>query len=212
MGNKKLLKRFDKLINRQVYWLTADRLFGELEEKYSSSKRRYHTFKHIRECLKEFDQVKDLLNKSGEVEMAIFYHDFIYDINRHDDEMKSAKFMSNKLSGIGIRRDFVNNVSDLILSTKGHVPNSNPDSSYMIDIDLSIFGKSWERFFEYEKGINQEATFHEKYSLERYNKNRLFVLESFLNRERIYLTDHFRNKYEVKAKKNLEKEIKILRV
>ena len=117
-----------------------------------------------------------------------------------------------KLSGIGIRRDFVNNVSDLILSTKGHVPNSNPDSSYMIDIDLSIFGKSWERFFEYEKGINQEATFHEKYSLERYNKNRLFVLESFLNRERIYLTDHFRNKYEVKAKKNLEKEIKILRV
>src|SRR5215207_157618 len=65
-------------------------VFDELVARYSEPHRKYHTLQHLAECLAHFEAVRDLAEQPAEVEMALWFHDAIYDTQRHDNEEKSA--------------------------------------------------------------------------------------------------------------------------
>ena len=74
------------------------------------------------------------------------------------------------------------------------------DCSYFLDIDISILGAAPERFDAYEEQIRKE---YEMVPQKLFNSGRSKVLKSFLDREYIYYTDYFRNKYEEIARDNM---------
>jgi predicted metal-dependent HD superfamily phosphohydrolase len=65
---------------------------GELIHAYSSPDRYYHNLTHIQDCLSVFDQTSSLVAHPKEVELAIWFHDAVYDTRRSDNEQKSAEW------------------------------------------------------------------------------------------------------------------------
>lgn len=76
-----------------------------------------------------------------------------------------------------------------------------------LDLDISILGSSEEEYNTYAKNIRQE---YSSYSWDAYRKGRTKIMTSFLERDRIFFTDHFREKYEQQARRNIQRELNSL--
>jgi predicted metal-dependent HD superfamily phosphohydrolase len=165
-----------------------------LVARYAEPRRRYHTLEHIRHCLREFDPA--MARDPDSVELAIWYHDAVYDPRRSDNEERSAALLLAEFPEA--RR-----AADLVLVTKHHRP-ADPDAELLVDIDLAILGQRPERFDRYERRIREEydwvpeSVFREK---------RAALLRAFLRRRRIYRTPSFRSRYEAAARANLARSL-----
>ena len=60
---------------------------------YDAPGRHYHNLRHIRHCLAELDAAKSLAKDPTSVELAIWFHDAVYDPQCHDNEERSAQLM-----------------------------------------------------------------------------------------------------------------------
>ena len=180
----------------------AGRSFDDLLTRYSEHQRHYHNALHIDECLREFDLVRAQALDPAALEFAIWFHDVIYDPRASDNEEQSARFAVESLKGA--RDDLDARVSDLVLTTTTHLPGSIPDAASLIDIDLSILGKPAKRFDEYEAAIREEYSW---VSMNVYCEKRAAILQSFLQRDRIFRTPFFFDRYEVQARQNLANSI-----
>jgi predicted metal-dependent HD superfamily phosphohydrolase len=182
--------------------------YHELVSLYSQQHRYYHNLRHIAECLAEFSHVRDLAQQPDAVELAIWFHDAVYDTHAQDNEEKSAHLAKERIADAGGRADLCESVTALVLATKSHDPSLHPDAPLLVDVDLSILGQVKKRFQEYEDQIRREyewvpeATFAEK---------RAEILERFLARERIYSTERFFDKYEKRARSNLQDSVRTLK-
>jgi predicted metal-dependent HD superfamily phosphohydrolase len=162
---------------------------------------------HIEQCLIEFEQARHLVEHPNEVEMAIWYHDAIYDPESEQNEEKSAQLAQKVAKEIGLPDIFGRRVHDLVLVTKHEKIPEGIDAKVLVDIDLSIFGRSEEEFDKYERNIRKE---YQWCSDEEFKAGRADILQKFLNRQTrpaVYLTDFFREKYETQARKNLERSL-----
>ncbi len=92
-------------------------VLDELLRGWAEPHRRYHTLQHLRECLALFDEVRGLADRPGEVALAIWFHDAVYDTVRHDNEAASADRAARVLAGQGAAEDVVGRVRALILAT-----------------------------------------------------------------------------------------------
>ncbi|MDO8516646.1 MAG: N-methyl-D-aspartate receptor NMDAR2C subunit [Nanoarchaeota archaeon] len=208
-----LKNKFDILANKSDL---DKNLFFKLLNFYSHPKREYHNLRHIYECLNEFESAKHLIEKKEETEIAIWFHDAIYDVNLGNNEEKSAELACEILKEQRFKT--YNDVSDLILATKHNLilPElaENFDTRALMDIDLSILGKPEEDFFDYEKGIKMEYfpvlrnLTEKEFKIGRVGF--LFKLLSRIYEHNLYQTSFFRDKYEAQAKSNLEKSLKLL--
>ena len=77
----------------------------------------------------------------------------------------------------------------------------------MVDVDLSILGQREAVFRHYEHQISRE---YGTVPPELFCKGRATILQSFLDRDSIYLTNYFRKKYEQQARLNLQASIERL--
>lgn len=178
--------------------------FKDISNNYSKPHRHYHTLTHINNCLQELDVVKPLLDNPKAVELAIWFHDVIYTISQKDNEDKSAEFSKDILQKTGLSSEFITKVSDLILSTKHISPSKDSDTQYLNDIDMAILGQSPDIFDNFDQDIEKEFTAF--YSTEIYLNGRIKFFDAMLSRENIFSTDHFKNKYQEQARKNLERK------
>lgn len=167
--------------------------------------RHYHNLRHITECLAEFDGAQDLAQQPLAVELAIWFHDAIYDTRAHDNEERSAALARRRVTEAGGDAPLGEAVFALIMATKAHDSSWHPDAPLLVDMDLSVFGQADARFQEYEGQIRleydwvPEATFAAK---------RAEILDRFLARARIYATDYFASKYEHQARLNLRESVR----
>ncbi|MES2506787.1 MAG: hypothetical protein V4599_08790 [Verrucomicrobiota bacterium] len=176
--------------------------FGGLVSAYSEEHRHYHNLRHLDECLAELDEVKSLAVHPVQLEVALWFHDAVYDSSGEmDNEGLSADMAQDALSENGVTGDFLQKVRSLILLTKKHVPDATPDAALMCDIDLVILGKDEALFWAYEQAIRRE---YAQVPAEDYRRGRSRVLESFLQRPQIYATSFFQERYEAQARWNLQ--------
>lgn len=91
-----------------------------------------------------------------------------------------------------------------IEATKEHKLSNDNDTNLLLDIDLSILGKSTAEYRKYCDNIRKEYLMYPDFM---YNKGRKKVLKSLLELDSIYKTDFFKQKYENQAKENLRQEI-----
>jgi predicted metal-dependent HD superfamily phosphohydrolase len=183
-------------------------VYQELVSLYSEPHRHYHNLRHIAECLNEFDAARDLAQQPLVVELAIWFHDAIYDTRAADNEEKSAELAKTRISAAGGNGGLCEGVFALVMATKTHDPLLHPDAPLLVEIDLSILGKSEERFWEYESQILREYDWVPKGI---FAAKRAEILEQFLARERIYSTKQFFDQYEKQSRANLQASVQKLK-
>jgi predicted metal-dependent HD superfamily phosphohydrolase len=174
--------------------------YDTLTAAYAEPHRRYHNQTHIAECLAEFDQARHLARQPAAVELALWFHDAVYDPKRADNEERSAALAVRCFVDAGLAET----VSKLVMATKSHEVSGDSDMALTVDIDLCILGQPEQRFFEYEGQIREEYSWVPQ---NLFASKRAEILQLFLARERIFATDWFRNKYEGSARHNLEASI-----
>lgn len=183
-------------------------VYEELVSRYSEPHRHYHNLRHIAECLAEFDATRELAREPVAVELAVWFHDVVYDSHAADNEERSAEMAKQRIEEGGGKAELSKSVAALVLATKAHDPSLHPDAPLLVDVDLSILGQANERFAEYEIQIRRE---YEWVPEVIFAEKRAEILERFLARQRIYSTQHFYAKYERQARANLLQSVRTLK-
>jgi len=139
-----LLMRFEAL--RAKVGLGAQ-CFDLLDRHYGCATRHYHGWRHIAECLEQFDRVADLVQDPLAVELALWFHDAVYVIGSNRNEIESAELAYHAISPCDA--ELASKVRRFIEATDySRVPDfADPDLDYLVDIDLSAFGKTFDDFW-----------------------------------------------------------------
>ncbi|MBM3844686.1 MAG: N-methyl-D-aspartate receptor NMDAR2C subunit [Verrucomicrobia bacterium] len=181
--------------------------YEKLTAAYAEPQRHYHNQQHIAECLAEFDNARHLAQDPAAVELALWFHDAVYDPKAGDNEERSAAMAVNCLEGEG-QSKLAATVGRLVMATKSHSIEAGPDAGLLVDVDLSILGKDEARFSEYEAQIREEYRWVPGMV---FKPKRAEILQRFLDRRRIYTTDLFAARYEANARRNLGNSIRKLK-
>ncbi len=174
----------------------------ELETAYNAPGRHYHTLRHIEQMHAALDEVKEACADLEAIQLAIFYHDIVYDAQRKDNEAQSAMVAHKRVTALGFKD--ADKVAALILATQKHERSDDKDTNYLLDIDLNILGAAWPQYQEYAQQVREE---YRMYPDAVYKPGRVQVLRHFLNAAYIFKTDYFYHKLEAQARINLQNEI-----
>lgn len=178
-------------------------LQAELMWAWSEPHRHYHDQRHLRECLALWIRWRDHSPRAGEVAIALWFHDAIYDPGASDNELNSAAWAARSLVRAGAASDTAQRVYDLVMATQHDAPaalGSSPDAQLLVDIDLSILGSPVERFERYDQDVRKEYAWVPAF---RYQEGRAQVLKSFLKRPQLYFGAHAVALLEAQARINL---------
>jgi predicted metal-dependent HD superfamily phosphohydrolase len=209
----KFMEVFFKYVQDTVI---VDNLFEDVYKKYNSRGRHYHNMAHIYRMTRSWAMFKNKLRNPDAVFMAIIYHDIVYKPRKSDNEEKSREYFEKiakahlqEHSTAGVYYTLIDDVKCAIMATKHNDTSiaywkNDLDIQYLLDFDLEILGTNVEADYDwYRQGVRKE---YRIYPNILYKPGRKKVLESFLLREKIYLTEDFKAREEI-ARKNLKKEI-----
>ncbi|ATZ67187.1 metal-dependent hydrolase [Acinetobacter haemolyticus] len=186
-------------LHQYYHFSEPQKVFNKLIAAYSEKQRAYHTVQHLYECLVLFESIRPDLNDANAVELALWFHDAVYDPQAKDNELKSAelfeKYMAQDLSV-----EIIEKIKRWIIATQKHELTNELDLQFLLDIDLAILATSPARFAEYEQQIQQEYAWVDS---DVYSIKRKEVLAHFYQTESLYQTEHFQQSFEQKAKGNL---------
>ncbi len=171
-----------------------------LLDGYGESPRYYHTLEHIEHCLRMFDACKSRLQQPDAVELAVWFHDVVFEPGRCDNERLSADLYLQYSAGVHdeATRDLVDR---LIMATLHNGDSlTDADAAYMVDIDLSSFGLSWQEFLRDSENLRRENAHLD--DAEYYRKQTGFQ-SCLLSRDRFFRSDFFAGRYEQRARENL---------
>ena len=221
-GLRKRLKRLpsESNINTDSCPSSLDKCWNNcwknIYSHYTQSHRYYHTLTHLEHMFGHFDKVESLLTEPVSVALAIWYHDIIYQPAHNDNERQSADYFKQQLAK-HLPPQLTSRVESLIMMTADHQlqyrdgndcnDSAEQDASYFLDMDLAILGADWTTYFGYAKQVRLE---YQQVALVDYNRARSAVLNGFLQRDRLYFSKQFFDKYEQQARENIKREIDFL--
>lgn len=193
-----------------------DHLHGEIIGRYAEPWRHYHTLQHLAECLTVWHAVRHGISqhdarRCAEGELALWFHDAVYDPHRDDNEAQSAALLAQLASQLGLARSSIQYMSKLILFTR-HEANhgsraDDPDALALLDADLAILGADAPRFHEYTRQIRREYAWVPE---EVFCAGRIKLLQTLLGRPVLYHTNFLRRRLEQQARLNLQEAIRAL--
>lgn len=200
-----------------------EKVWQKIKAAYSQPHRAYHTLEHLAAMFAHFDKHKADIAHPLEVEMAIWFHDIVYDTTADAygaNEANSVKMMFELVAEIGQDErsvfwkkpttDQLHRAAEYILSTKGHTVKapsvladaaSRQSNEYFLDIDLSILGQPPSICDVFDDQIRKEFS---QYNVADFSEGRIQAMTAFANRPRIYFTKTFSDQYEAQAKINLQ--------
>ena len=180
----------------------------DLLAQYSGSQRHYHSVRHIVSMLDGFDALTTKFKHPKAAELAIFFHDVIYDPARSDNEEQSATKMKEILQGV-VDDEILSSSTFHIEATKKHAFTLNSDTNFILDLDMAILGQPWAVYKEYARGVMQEYLPVYDEQVYRQGRQKLF-LEPMIAHGNIYLTNDFKHLNQ-KAMSNMQREAEILK-
>ena len=182
----------------------SDSLFHELSACYSQPHRHYHTLQHLQECFAHFDQVRASAQVPAEIEIALWFHDAIYDTRSKDNEERSAQWAQTAAMEAGATDSTASRLAALVMMTKHDARPADHDARLLVDVDLAILGADRVRFDQYEEQVRREYSWVPGIL---YRRERRRVLQQFADRPQIYSTGHFLATLEGPARANLARSI-----
>jgi predicted metal-dependent HD superfamily phosphohydrolase len=184
-----------------------ERLHADLMRRYSEPHRHYHTLRHLAECFSHLSELVPNLEHPAEAELALWFHDAVYDTHRTDNEALSAAWATDSARSQGVEEAKVRRIARLIMATRHDAEPKGNDAEAVADADLGILAAEAKRFFEYEAQIRQEYAWVPEPD---YRTGRAAFLARLLDRPQIFSTEHFR-RHEARARTNLQASLRRLR-
>jgi predicted metal-dependent HD superfamily phosphohydrolase len=170
-----------------------------LQERYKEPHRFYHTLAHLNQCLGELDTAAGQIEQADATEMAIWFHDIIYQYGAKDNEdLSAATFL--EAAGAHMAADFVGRVCELISATKHAGAAQDAGIACMVDIDLSGFGLPWEGYLADSNALREEAP---GVSDKQYYQGKLRFLDELQRWPSLFQTGYFRERLESTAQANI---------
>ncbi len=156
----------------------SERMLNEVLHAYAEKGRFHHALPHISAMLHHLEGTATRLLDAAAVRFALFFHDFIYDPSRTDNEERSAASAREWLEQFPGTAQKADRVSELILVTKHHTaPYSDFDAQSLISADLAVLASSPERYERYTNDIRAEYV---EVPLQEYRQKRVQILRGFL--------------------------------
>lgn len=175
--------------------------FHALTAAYSAPDRFYHNVNHVVHCLELFGDAAHLCENSSIVELAIWFHDAVYDSQASDNELRSADWAVASLREAGVNdANIIERTHRLILATRHSAAPRDADEALLLDVDLSVLGGDDAEFWGYEQAIRRE---YEWVKDDLFRAKRAQVLRGFLARHAIYNTPLLLERFEARARENL---------
>ena len=188
--------------------------FAELLAAYRDPRRHYHDLDHIEAMLAGLEYCRAFLHDAKAVELAIWFHDAIYDAAAPDNEERSADLARQVLGG-QLDPERQERVTALILATRKHeladqgrtqepARQERSDMAYFLDLDLQILGAEAARFDAYEAAVRREYVHVTEAA---WRIGRAAVLRRFMARPRLYFSNLFAERLEERARANLARSL-----
>ena len=174
---------------------------------YSEPHRHYHTLEHLDACLRHFADLHTFAERPHEVELALWFHDAIYQVGAGNNELRSADWAREVLLAAGGATDAADRIHAAILVTRHEQAAQTTDQQLLLDADLAILGAAPAAFDRYERQIVLE---YQSIASAAFRSNRRRILQGFLDRPRIYHSEPFLATRETQARANLERSIRAL--
>jgi predicted metal-dependent HD superfamily phosphohydrolase len=182
---------------------------------YSESHRYYHTTSHIASMLQHLSSSYSQIKNPTAVGLAIIFHDWEYIPHappRLNEEHSIVHFESFATE-LNLSKKLVAIVKRYIEATikhelEGAEDESDSDLKLFLDFDLEVLGRERPEYVLYSTQIRKE---YGGFSDEKYGNGRRKALGNFLKRERVFFSDSFYQRFEARARENLEWEIAVLR-
>lgn len=196
-------KRFVALWNRCVPSPPARNggdVYTELERMYVAPYRHFHNLVHIRDCVRRVDEVAPLLVDRDAVELALWFHDIVYEVGAATNERRSAEMFLALSPGasFGLRH----RVCGLIMATRHARRVHGNDRRFVVDIDLSGFAAPWDEFMRTGACLRRESSVQGD---AQYHALQIVFLKRLQQRAHFFATDYFRDRYEAAARENLSR-------
>lgn len=198
-GDRELAERFAGLVGR----LGGDRaaaapVFERLRAAWGAAGRRYHGVEHLVDCLRELDRAAASAEVADPAELALWYHDAVYEPGGQACEERSAALLEADAAALGIAAEAVALAVAAVRATAHATPaSSTPVTDLVLDVDLSILGRDALRFMDYEHAIEEE---YAPSSTLAFRCARGRFLAAVLARPQIFRTAAFRERYEQRAR------------
>jgi predicted metal-dependent HD superfamily phosphohydrolase len=203
--------RWVKLLTRYgVEETAAEPPLRQLVAAYSSPERHYHTLEHLAEMFAIIDRLASAIHQPEAVDLAIWFHDAVYDARAKDNEERSAELARELLTPLKLPVSVLDRVTHLVRATAHLGSNERPldsDTTAFLDADLAILGRAPERYLRYVRDIRLE--YHWVPGPE-YRMGRAAVLRKFLARPRIFHHPILFEEREAQARENLSGELTLL--
>jgi predicted metal-dependent HD superfamily phosphohydrolase len=201
LGANKLADRFSNLWQRCAAGAEPQPVWTLLQQHYQEPHRFYHNLDHLSHCLGELDTAGTHIEEPDATEMAIWFHDIIYNYGAKDNEVRSADTF-RELAGAHMPADFRDRVCDFIIATQhaGSAPDTG--TAFVVDIDLSGFGLPWDGYLADSNALRLEAP---DINDEQYYAGKLRFLDELLSWENLFQTDYFNDRLEATARANIER-------
>ncbi|WP_396269653.1 N-methyl-D-aspartate receptor NMDAR2C subunit [Ideonella sp.] len=171
-----------------------------LWDAYAQPQRRYHTQQHLSECLALWEALRPHAQHPGEVGLALWFHDAVYEVKASDNEARSADWARQALLAAGAEAAVAQRVHALVMATCHAAPTATADQALLVDIDLAILGADAARFAEYEQQVRDEYAWVPGFL---YRRKRREVMRGFAQRMPLYQTAVVRARLEAQARVNL---------
>jgi predicted metal-dependent HD superfamily phosphohydrolase len=181
-----------------------NKLWIEIEHAHTAKGRHYHNLDHLAYMVDLALKFKEALEDLDMVLFSIFYHDFVYNAKKTDNEQKSAEVATQKLSLLNVPETKTMCCQKQILATKKHELAVDQDTNYLLDFDLAILGDSEENYKSYTRKVRDEYAMYPDFM---YKMGRKKVLKHFLEMDRIFNTQAFYESHEERARLNLQTEL-----
>jgi predicted metal-dependent HD superfamily phosphohydrolase len=182
----------------------VDRLWEELVSFYSKENRHYHDLSHLENIFLQLKAIREHISDWDAILFSLLYHDVIYEAEKSDNEEQSADLAEKRMQQLKVPSERIQKCREHILATKKHNLQTDTDTNYFTDADLSILGQDWESYLAYARNVRKEyAVFPDA----MYNAGRTKVLKHFLQMDRIFKTAYFHSRLEEQAKENMRREM-----
>lgn len=182
--------------------------FSLLDRYYSEPGRHYHGWRHVSECLEQFDRIAYLLDDPPAVELALWFHDAVYVPGGSHNERDSAELAFGLLQPVD--ENLANKVRQFIEATdysrKSDI--SDPDLDYLKDIDFAAFGKPFDVFWQDVERLRRE---NGESSSPAASVRRLAFYRQLLDgRLELFRTRHYRDRLLDRAMENVRRAVRRL--